>query len=141
MWVQGVITKKGKFWLVEFPALDAATQGLNKADAYDMAKDLLETLADIEGFKLSILITPGKGHVFYAGSDDVKGFAAFLLRRWRKIHGLTLEEAAARLGSKSLNTYSRYEKGRNEPTISMMEKLIEAISPTGALQVYFGNPA
>ncbi|MBI5814639.1 MAG: helix-turn-helix transcriptional regulator [Nitrospinae bacterium] len=141
MWVQGHVRKRGKFWLVDFPALDAATQGMSKAEAYDMARDLVETLADIEGFKLSISITAAKGSVFYAGADDAKSFAAFLLRRWRQTHGLTLEEAASRLGSRSLNAYSRYEKGRNEPTISMMEKLVEAISPKGALQVYFGNPA
>ncbi len=32
----------------------------------------------------------------------------------------------------------RYEKGKNEPTISMMERLIHAISPDEPLHVLFG---
>lgn len=139
MWIEGKLTRDGKFWMVDFPGLDAFTQGRTKKEAYEMAKDLLEGLAEVEGFDLDITVIPGEGDMFRAGAVDTKGFTAFILRRWRKAHDLTLQETAKRLGSTSINTYARYEQGRSEPTISMMQRLIQAISPGEPLRLVFGS--
>ena len=104
-----------------------------------MAKDLLEGLAEVEGFDFDVTVIPGKANTLRAGSVNTKAFTAFLLRRWRQSHDITLAEAAQRLGAHSLNAYARYEKGRNEPTVSMMERLIDAISPGERLPILFGS--
>ena len=139
MWIEGNLEKSGKYWAVSIPALEVYTQGRTKKEAYFMVKDALEGLAEADGFDLDILVIPeGSGH-FRAGSNDTKAFTAFVLRRWRQAHNLTLAEAAERLGAASKNAYARYEQGRSEPTISMMERLIRAISPGERLHVLFGS--
>ena len=50
---EGRIKKSGKFWLVEIPAFDAFTQGRTKREAFAMARDLIETMADTEGFTIT----------------------------------------------------------------------------------------
>ena len=51
---EGRVTKDGKLWLVEVPAFDALTQGRTKREAYEMAKDLIETMANAEDFEVTI---------------------------------------------------------------------------------------
>ena len=43
---EGRIRRDGRFWLVEIPAFDAATQGRSKREALAMARDLIETMAE-----------------------------------------------------------------------------------------------
>lgn len=139
MWIEGNLEKSGKYWAVSIAALEVYTQGRTKKEAYFMGKDALEGLAEADGFDLDILVIPEGSDHFRAGSNDAKAFTAFVLRRWRQAHNLTLAEAAERLGSASKNAYARYEQGRSEPTISMMERLIRAISPGERLHVLFGS--
>ena len=138
MWIEGELKKDGRFWLVEISGLNLFTQGRTKKEAYEMAKDLIEGLAEADGLKLDVTIIPEKENRFRAGAKDTKIFTAFILRRWRLAHDLTLKEAAKRLGATSLNAYARYEQGRSEPTMSAMERLISAISPKETLRVLFG---
>jgi predicted RNase H-like HicB family nuclease/DNA-binding XRE family transcriptional regulator len=139
MWIEGKLEKGGKFWAASMPALEVYTQGRTKKEAYFMAKDALEGLAEVDGFDLDITVMPEGGELFRAGANDTKAFTAFVLRRWRQAHNLTLAEASERLGAVSKNAYARYEQGRSEPTISMMERLIHAISPGEPLHVVFGG--
>jgi DNA-binding XRE family transcriptional regulator len=139
MWIEGKLEKSGRFWAVSIPALEVYTQGRTKKEAYFMAKDALEGLAEVDGFDLDITVMPEGGELFRAGANDTKAFTAFVLRRWRQAHHLTLAEASERLGAVSKNAYARYEQGRSEPTISMMERLIHAISPGEPLHVVFGG--
>ena len=67
-----------------------------------------------------------------AAARNTPGLAAltaFLLRRARLRAGLTLAEAAKRLGAKSLNAYARYEQGRAVPTVVKLSKLLAAVAP------------
>lgn len=139
MWIEGKLEKSGKYWAVSIPALEAYTQGRSKKEAYFMAKDMLEGLAEADGFDLEITVMPEGADLFRAGGNDTKVFAAFILRRWRQAHNITLAEAAERLGAASKNAYARYEQGRSEPTLSMMERLIRAISPGEPLRLVFGS--
>jgi len=124
---QGQVVRSGKFWLVEIPILDAATQGHSRAEAFKMAADLVETLANKDGFK--VVIHPAHKDVFEVSSDDVGTMTALLLRRCRETSGLSLAEAAHRLGAKSRNAYARYEQGRAVPTIAKLNELLRAVSP------------
>ncbi len=123
----GSIRKDGKFWLVEIPAFDALTQGRTKREAFEMAGDLMETMANAKGFRVTVY--PTGGETFEIGANRVGVLLALLLRRQRERQGLTLAEAAERLGQRSKNAYARYEQGKTMPTVEKLEELLKAIAP------------
>ena len=47
----------------------------------------------------------------------------------RQKAGLSLGEVAARLGSKSPNSYARYEQGRSVPSVEKFAQLFSAVAP------------
>ena len=81
MRVQGRIFEDGGFWLAEVPILDAMTQGTSREDALDMAKDMVETLANRPGFSVTVH-SHADGNI-ELGSDDVRGLAALIRQRTR----------------------------------------------------------
>ena len=123
----GQIEKDGSFWLVAIPAFDAHTQGHTKREALVMAKDLIETMAGVRGFRISVHFT-GSG-TFEIEANRIGVLLALLLRRQRERQGLTLAEAAERLGQSSRNAYARYEQGKAMPTVEKLEQLLEAVAP------------
>jgi len=126
MRLAGRVFKSGKYWAIEVPILDVVTQGHSIKDAYDMMADAIESLVNKKGFKVEVY--PGEKSYFEIASEDVATLTAFLLRRQRMKHGLTLVEVSKRLGAKSLNTYARYEQGRSVPTIEKFNLLLSALS-------------
>ena len=123
----GRVYKDGKFWLVEIPILNAMTQGHTRKEALVMVKDLLETLANRPGF--TVQVHPGKQGEFEVSFSDTRSMISLLLRRQRERSGLSLAEAAQRLGAKSRNAYARYEHGTSIPTIDKLTELLQAVSP------------
>lgn len=123
----GRIFQDDGFWLAEIPILDAMTQGRTRKEAYGMVKDMLETLVDRPGF--SVRVDPGSGGDFEVSSSECRTLIGLLLRRRRTGAGLSLTEAAARLGVGSRETYARYERGTSAPTIERLNELLRAISP------------
>ena len=123
----GRVHEDGGFWLAEVPVLDAMTQGRTREEALSMAEDLLESLANRPGF--SVRVHPGKGDDFEVSSPDTRGLVSLLLRRQRERSGLSLAEAADRLGAKSRNAYARYERGTSTPTLEKLSELLRAVSP------------
>lgn len=124
---EGRIERDGRFWLVEIPAFDALTQGRTKREAYAMAKDLLETMADTPGFEVRVY--PGGKKTFEIGANQLRVLLALLLRRQRERQGLTLADVAKRLGQRSRNAYARYEQGKAMPTVEKLEELLKAVAP------------
>jgi predicted RNase H-like HicB family nuclease len=127
MRLAGQVLKSSKFWAIEVPILGVVTQGRTKKEAFEMISDAIETLVNKKGFKMEVF--PGKNSYFEVGSSDVATLTAFLLRRQRMKHGLTLLEVTERLGAKSHNTYARYEQGKSVPTIEKFNELLSAVSP------------
>ena len=127
MRVYGKVYKDGKFWLAEVPLLDAMTQGHTRKEAFVMAKDLLDTLVNPSGF--SVTVHPGKHGDFEVSSNDPRGLISLFLRRQRERSGLSLSEAAQRLGAKSRNAYARYERGTSTPSIEKLAELYKAVAP------------
>ena len=123
----GRVYKDGKFWLAEVPILEAMTQGHTRNEALAMVADLLETLANRPGF--SVQVHPGKDEAFEVSATDTRGLISLLLRRQRERSGLSLAEAAARLGAKSRNAYARYERGTSVPTLDKLTELLQAVAP------------
>jgi len=127
MRLYGRIYKDGNFWLAEVPMLDAMTQGHTRKEALAMVADLLETLANRPGF--SVQIHPGKHDAFEIGATETRSLVSLLLRRQRERSGLSLSEAAARLGARSRNAYARYERGTSAPTLDKLMELLQAVAP------------
>jgi hypothetical protein len=123
----GRVKKDGRFWLVEIPAFDGFTQGRTKREALAMAEDLIETMAGVGGFRA--VVYPTGGENFEIGGNRISVLLALLLRRQRERQGLTLAEAAEKLGQRSKNAYARYEQGKTMPTVEKLEQLLKAIAP------------
>ncbi len=126
MRLAGRVFKSGKYWAIEVPILGIVTQGHSKKDAFDMIVDSIELLVNKKEFKVKVY--PGEKSYFEIASEDVATLTAFLLRRQRMKHGLTLVEVSKRLSAKSHNTYARYEQGRSVPTIDKFSLLLSALS-------------
>ncbi len=124
---EGQIKKDGRHWIVEVPAFGAVTQGRTKREAFAMAEDLIETMADTRGFKVTAY--PLGGETFEIEGNRVGTLIALLLRRQRERHGLTLHEAAERLGQRSRNAYARYEQGKAMPSVEKLDQLLKAVAP------------
>jgi len=92
-----------------------------------MVEDLLETLANRPGF--SVKVHPGTHGDFEVSATDTRGMISLLLRRQRERSGLSLAEAAERLGAKSRNAYARYERGTSVPTLEKLNELLHAVAP------------
>ena len=131
MRLPGKLIKSGNLWAIEVPMLAVTTQGRSKKEAYAMIADAIESLIDKEDFQVQVF--PGADGYFEIGAKDIAILIAFLLRRRRKIQGLTLKEVAKRLDAKSINTYARYEQGRAVPSIATFDRLLCALSDDGDL--------
>ena len=123
----GRVVKSGKWYAAEVPVLGIDTQGKSKANAYAMVKDAIEDLVNKAGF--AVTIHPGKGNYFEVGANDHAAWVAFLLRRQRMVHGLSLADVAERLGAKSRNAFARYEQGESVPTADKLMELLAALEP------------
>jgi len=103
------------------------TQGRSRKEALEMISDMMESMINIKGFKVEVLL--GVQNEFEVVSKDIKLLIRLLLHRKRQTSGLSLSEAAARLGASSRNAYARYEQGRSVPTIEKLDELLHAVSP------------
>jgi hypothetical protein len=121
------LVKSGRWYAAEVPVLGIDTQGKTKTESYAMVKDAIEGLVLKKGF--AVTIHPGKGSYFEVGANDHAAWVAFLLRRQRMIHGLSLADVAERLGAKSRNAYARYEQGESVPTADKLMELLAALEP------------
>lgn len=124
---EGRIRKDGRFWLVEIPAFAAVTQSRTRREAFAMAEDLIETMAGVKGFRVTTF--PTGPRTFEIEANRLGILVALLLRRQRESRGLTLSQAAERLGQRSRNAYARYEQGKAMPSVERLEQLLKAIAP------------
>ena len=122
---QGKLTKVGRWWAAEVSILGVHTQGRTKAEAYLMVADAIEALVDKSGFKA--MVYPGTSGYFEVGANDDSALMAFMLRQRRAIAGISLADAAKRMGAKSRNAYARYEQGSSTPTIDSLSALMSAV--------------
>jgi Helix-turn-helix domain len=120
-------TRGSRHWEVKIQQLGIFTQGKSEKDAYAMAADAVETLVDDKGFKVDV-VPIGSGR-FLVRATDSRPLIARWLYRMRIGNGLTLREAAARLGATSSEAWARYESGRASPTMDKLAELIRAVEP------------
>lgn len=92
-----------------------------------MIADWFVTVVDRKGF--TVEVHSGGRESFEVSSDDPRTMISLLLQRQRQKSGLTLAQAAQRLGAKSRNAYARYEQGVSVPTVEKLDELLRAIAP------------
>ena len=79
----GRMYRDGKFWLAEIPILTVMTQGYTCKETFEMVTDLVETLADQDGF--SVTVHAGKNGTFEVSSSDTRTMVSLLLQRQREL--------------------------------------------------------
>ncbi len=131
---EGLVYKHGRQWLAEVPMFDALSQGETRREALEMISDWFTTMVDRPG--LRVRIHDAKRSEFQISGDDTAAMISLLLRRQRQRSGLSLAEAAERLGARSRNAYARYERGASVPTVVKLEELLKAISPDRVIIVH-----
>ena len=129
MKIEGKLEKKAgeKMWGVDIPEIGIFTQGRTKKEACQMAKEAIELVVNLEGFKVTI--EPAQNNNFFVVPNNAGPIFAMILRQKRIEHGLSMRDVASRLGQSSPNSYGRYENGKNIPTIEKFDELLAAIDP------------
>lgn len=104
-----------------------------------MVEHLLESLANRSGFKVTV--HPGEHGEFEVSSNEPRILISLFLRRQREKSGLTLSEAAERLGAKSRNAYARYEQGTPMPSLEKLTQLYQAVAPGSDIVLHHSRTA
>ena len=131
---EGYIKKdsKSKYWAIGIEALDIHTQGTSEKNAYEMLRDAISSLAEVENEKLSkfsavsFMKCEAKGR-FNVSFDHLEEMLGFILNRMRFESNLSLSELSKKLGKKSRTVVQRYMAGKSIPTIDSFAKLTGAM--------------
>jgi len=132
MLINGRIWRDGGSWLAESPIIDVMTQGRTRTDAAAMLADAIESLVNRADFKVKVRDAGPPGDVAIEANEPAH-LAALVLKRQRVAHGLSLSQAAERLGQASKTTYARYETGQVVPALDRFIELLAVIAPEFAL--------
>ena len=130
MKLEGRIWKdeKTNYWVVYVPLLDISTQGRSRKEALAMIEDAIQVEAGKEALKIQAELSRERG-VFTVSANDPDSLIAFLLRRQRTCHGLSVRDVASRLKSSSPTAYAQYEQGKRTPSLGKLRDLLHAIDP------------
>ena len=130
MKLEGRIWKdeKTNYWVVYVPLLDISTQGRSRKEALAMIEDAIQVEAGKEALKIQAELSRERG-VFTVSANDPDSLIAFLLRRQRTCHGLSVRDVASRLKSSSPTAYAQYEQGKRAPSLGKLRDLLHAIDP------------
>lgn len=126
MYLEGKVWKDEKFWLVEIPSLDLATQGKSKKDACKMLHDALKALMNQNRLYSKIILLDNDKLLLEM--RDETALLALVLKRQRAKYGLSLSQMAKKLKARSKNSYAQYEQGRNEPSLSKLQEFFSAMN-------------
>lgn len=135
----GTVRRDGKYWLADVAVFDALTQGRTRKEVLDMIADWFVTMVDRKGFSVRVHSTGGDE--FEISSPDAARMISLLLQRQRQKSGLSLAQAAQRLGAKSRNAYARYEQGVSVPTVDKLNELLRAIAPDRDIVIHQSSAA
>ena len=130
MKLEGRIWKdeKTNYWVVCVPLLDISTQGRSRKEALAMIEDAIQVEAEKKELKIQAELSREQG-VFTVSANDPDSLIAFLLRRQRTCHGMSVREVSSRLKSSSPTAYAQYEQGKRTPSLGKLRDLLHAIDP------------
>ena len=97
-----------------------------KGDAARAISAEAEMIGKLTGVKK---IKGNEKDVICISSNNDRALMAFALKQQRAEHSLSVRDVAAKLGSKSPTSYSRYESGRVGLTLDKFSQLLRAIDP------------
>jgi DNA-binding XRE family transcriptional regulator len=132
MLVGRIAKEEGPWWSAEVAAIGAFTQGRSRKDAAAMLADLIETMVDRPGFKVTVSFLGDNGGVVVEANEPAR-LAAQVLKYQREVHRLSLADVAKLLGATSRNAYARYEQGQVVPSIDKLYELLRVVAPEMAL--------
>jgi hypothetical protein len=136
MILEAKIEKDGKFFSVDFAAIDAGTQGHTVLELLEMTKDLVKGFCDRPA-EISVSLKANNKIVEVEVSPSSALIPA-ILRRQREKSGLTSREVTSILGEKSPSSYSAYELGKRVPSAEKLDDLLEAVSKQDKIRVRLG---
>jgi hypothetical protein len=131
------------YWAARCDLLGAWTQGKGRKAALNALRSLVElqvkdAVPSATDFRATVTEigkdVDGRARVLIEGSDPA-ALTARVLKYQRGVHGLTVAEVAARLGSAHPNSYSAYERGEREPSLSKCRELLGAVAPELAVSL------
>ena len=130
MKLEGKIWKdeKTNYWVVCVPLLDISTQGRSRKKALAMIEDAIQVESEKEALEIHAELSREQG-VFTVRANSPDSLIAFLLRRQRTCHGLSVRDVASRLESNSPTAYAQYEQGKRTPSLGKLRDLLHAIDP------------
>jgi predicted RNase H-like HicB family nuclease len=131
MYFTGNLKKDGKFWMVEVPELDIATQGKTKKDALAMIVDAIESLVNKAGFKA--IVESSTPNDFLVSANDPVQIMALFLKRQREAKHLTVREVAKKMKYSAHGTYAQYETGKSMPGIDLLDRFVKTVNPDSGL--------
>jgi len=134
MLIGRVAKEEGRFWSAHAELVGAFTHGESRREAFDVLAELIESMVDRPGFKVTIRdhAVAGDGAVVIEANEPAL-LAALVLKHQREVRGLTLAQVAVKLGASSRNAYARYEQGASVPTIDKLYELLAVVAPDVAL--------
>jgi hypothetical protein len=140
MLVGRIAKEEGTWWSAEVAAIGAFTQGRSRKDAAAMLADLIETMVDRPGFKVTVHFLGDNGGVVVEANEPGR-LAAQVLKYQREVHRLSLADVAKLLGATSRNAYARYEQGQAVPSIDKLYELLRIVAPEMALVLAERKPS
>lgn len=133
---EATITKHGKHWIADAPGLRLMTQGTSEKKAHAMLKEIVEMALEDLGISGNVAVNKSKGKAAWEITcDSDAALISLMIRRQREAQGITLDEAAKRLGQTSKTAVSRYEQGTAEPTLSKLQDLLDVLAPGLSLKI------
>lgn len=121
--------RKTGFWVVSVPLLDISTQGRTQTGAITLIEDAIQLEAEKKGLRIHAEMGKEEGSI-HVSANKPDLLIAFLLRRQRTCHGLSVRDVALRMDSKSPTAYAQYEQGKRSPTLGKLQELLRAIDPS-----------
>lgn len=125
MILTGTMHRVGKYWAIECPAIDAATQGTSKKNALDMMVDWVRSMLDDPEYPIEIM---AEGDATFAMRFvDPRGVVGLLVAHARAASGLTLDQLAEKTGKQSRSAVRHYETGKNATSLQKMTEILNAV--------------
>lgn len=126
MIIEGFYKKDGKFWISEIPTIDFMDQGTTKKECLTFTASAIKDLVEVDGFEVTIKDN-GHGH-FVLSSNMPRVLLLFILKRIRESRGLSIREAAKKLGHKSHTEYARHESGKTKVGAEVLGTYLSGLS-------------
>lgn len=143
MLIGKIAKESGPWWSAEVDLIGAYTQGRSRKDAAAMLVDLVETMLEREGVRVTVTevgLVGGNAYEVLVECSEPALLAARVLRYQREVHGMSIADVARKLGALSRNAYASYEQGRTEPTLAKFRELLAVVAPDAAMFIGSKRP-